>query len=492
MSLVKAQARALAELGGFAPDRVGAIELVCEEAFGLILERVSEPGHSQVRIDARLGALALELAFDDREIPPLEAAAVAAAPTLDRFDFEAASRALIRGIADAARWQPLGRQGNRLALVFNRPVAHISESAAPGSLERFDAQAPLAPEQAYHIRVAGEGGREGDWVSIARAMYRAYGFTYLSDDFYVPARIRALNHAAEVVSIVAEAENGDIVGHYALDMQGFGATAGEGARQLAEIGKAVVDPAHRGRGLMERMRAFTEAHARDLGLQAVFSEPTMAHPYSQRTNERLGAHACGVNIALVGVDMDLKSIEGAGQGERTSVLVYIKPLVPPVGRRIHPPALHRDMVLRTYRECGIPAQPAEPAGGPLPSESGLEVAYVGAADFGVICVHRVGGDLAPRLRAARDELVRRAGTRVIYLSVRLTDPGCPRVQPVAEGLGFFYSGLGPHFDQGHDVLRWQYIDVPVDFEALNAAGPFARAILDYVAADRQRVEHAPG
>jgi hypothetical protein len=58
----------------------------------------------------------------------------------------------------------------------------------------------------------------------------------------------------------------------------------------------------------------------------------------------------------------------------------------------------------------------------------------------------------------------------------------------AERLGFHYAGLCPLFDEGHDVLRMQHVNVPIDFSALAVAGVFAREIVDYVQADRARVD----
>lgn len=486
LALVHAHARALALLVGSDAARTAAIELACEEGFSLILDRVDGPTDSLVRVHATISALALEIAFDDREIPPLsthEHLGADDATSLEAIDLSAVARQLIRHSADEACWIPLGRQGNRLSLVFHRQDPDITASASPEQLVPFDEAAPLAPAQEYIVRVAGADGAD-DWAQIARAIYRTYGFSY-ADDLYIPDRIRELNRAGYVLSIVATTVQGEVVGHYALDVRGFG-QLGVTSCATGELGKAVVDPAHRSRGLMERMRRLTEERAQQLGLLAVFSEPTMKHPFSQRANERLGARACAVNLGLVGGTIELKGIAVADTAERTSLMVYFQPLVPPAARTIYPPPQHRAMLQRTYDGCGIPVtiiSGSEPTG-----DSDVRVTFVGGLDFGLIVVQRAGADIATALRAARDELVRRAGARVIFLDVRLDDAGCGGACMVAEQLGFFYGGLCPHFSEGHDVLRLQSIDVPIDVPALAVAGPFARDILDYIMADRARVE----
>jgi hypothetical protein len=77
---------------------------------------------------------------------------------------------------------------------------------------------------------------------------------------------------------------------------------------------------------------------------------------------------------------------------------------------------------------------------------------------------------------------------VIFLGLRLDDPGCPAACVEAERLGFFYAGLSPLFDDGHDVLRLQYIEEDIDVDALQAEGPFGREIAAWVKAERRRVE----
>jgi len=488
LSLIQSHALSLARLAGFDEARGLAIELACEEAFARIVERASiSPGVDPVRMRADLSALALTITFDDQALPAKrldEAASPQQMVELDEVDLGAVSRQLIRAAADSVTWTPLGRQGNRTQMVFNRPQRAIASMAPQAALQAFDEQAALAPPQDYIVRLATE---DADWHQIAVAMYRTYGYSYPLDDFYLPDCICELNRAGLVLSAVAVTATGEVVGHYALDVRDFG-QFGVKPPVTGELGKAVVDPAHRGRGLMERMRRFVEDEARQRGVVAAFSEPTMAHPFSQKANESLGSRACGVLLGLVASHLlELKAIDSPSAGQRTSVMFYLQPLLAQAPRRVHAPPIHRSMLWRTYAACGIEVEDAPPYG-PKAQHTELAAQYVPQIDIGLVTVRAAGDDVNQALRHTMQQLVRDAGARVIYLSLRLDDPGCPAACEAAERLGFHYAGLCPLFDEGHDVLRLQYVNVPIDFSALAVAGVFAREIVDYVKADRARVD----
>jgi GNAT superfamily N-acetyltransferase len=317
-------ARSLSTLGSFDDARTQAIELACEEVFGRIVERTSSsPSDAPVRIRAEVSPLALIITFDDQSAPAGsddDTDGVRADIDLEAVNLNLVSRQLIRAAADTVTWAPLGRQGNRTQMVFNRPQRAIASMEPETALQAFDEQVPLAPPQDYTVRLAGEAA---DWHPIAVAMYRAYGYSYPVDDFYVPDRIRDLNQAGLVLSAVAVSASGEIVGHYALDVQGFG-QFGMQLPYTGELGKAVVDPAHRSRGLMERMRRFVEDEARQRGMTAVFSEPTMAHPFSQKANESLGSRACGVALGMLASHLlGLKAIDSPMAG--TVRAVHVRP-----------------------------------------------------------------------------------------------------------------------------------------------------------------------
>ncbi len=489
LDLVQSLARALAGIAGFDSLRTPRILLACEEAFAGIVTRAAPDSTEVVRITATVSALSLVIDFHDRETPPAPDEEAPVQLDVDDSDDPALSglgRLLIRGAADEALWESLGREGNRLRLVFNRPRPDVAESASPEQLGRYDRTAPLAPEQAYTIRLAGE--REDDWFQISRAIFRAYGYTHPCDDLYFPDRVRELNRSERLVSVVATTGSGEVVGHYALELAGVMQQAG-GKGSSAETGFAVVDPAHRSRGLMERMRELIEAQARVHGLSGVFGQPVTTHVFSQRVNERFGSRVCALSLTLLSDNIRFRAIERKAPPQRESTLMYFKLLVDPPKRRIHPPAQHRDFLLETYAECSIPVE-VQADRPPEAQDSVVSAQYVAMLDVGLIRITRVGPDIGQALRLARNELARQAGARVILLSVRLSRPGCGAACDAAERLGFFYSGLGPFFDEGEDVLRLQYVDVPLDTGALQLASPFAHRLLKYIEADRARIEHA--
>lgn len=485
LPLLHAFARELALLAGLDSQRRNAVELACEETLAAIAERAAEDSPEPVEVDGQLTPLALLLTFTDRELPPPpDDQALPGGAEAARDDLLAGlGRKLIRASSDEAAWELSGREGNRVRLLFKRPTVDIVALAPSRSLQPFSEAEAAAPAQAYRIRRAGE---PNDWYQIARAIYRVYGYTYPFEDIYYPDRLAELNRSGRLVSLVAEAADGEVVGHYALELGGQGQVA-TGTCTIAETGMAVIHPAHRRQGLMEKMRARLEDEARALGLIGLFSQPVTRHGYSQLVNEKYGAFPCAASLAILGGPVQFRAPQDQELTQRESCLLYYKPLSAPAPRTVELPPRHRQMLLDTYAGCTIPVSE-----GALPAEEGPSVVsshFFAALGCGVIRVEKVGADIAAALRGARNHLCRVAGARVLYLTVRLTRPGSAAACAAAEPLGFFYGGLAPHFDDGEDVLRLQYLDVPFDIALLQMVSPSAARLLDYIAADRQRVEN---
>jgi anti-sigma regulatory factor (Ser/Thr protein kinase) len=384
----------------------------------------------------------------------------------------------IRQAVDEAHWASRGSAGMELTLTKQRPLADITRHVPAAELTRFRHDEPLAPAQTYVIRRL----RPEDAVGVAQCVYRSYGYTYSNADLYYPERIVHLNDTGHLVSVVAVDEAGAVVGHLALERPDLG--------PVAESGQAVVAPAHRGRHLLERLHTFAEDEARRLGLDGIVGYPVTTHVFSQKMEESIGAHLCGVALGQEPASVTFKEIVGKPLSQRVSTMFYFKFMAPPRPTRVHAPPQHRSMLERLYAALAVPVEFGAPA---TPAGRGHVTASLDRTwGFGEIHVGVVGEDTAAEIRRARLDLCETGGVEVVYLFLPLAQPGTPALCAAAEAEGFFWSGVGPRYAADGDMLCLQYLAVDLDLGLIQVAGPAGRELLDYVAADRQRVSSEGG
>lgn len=174
--------------------------------------------------------------------------------------------------------------------------------------------------------------------------------------------------------------------------------------------------------------------------------------------------------------------------QRESTLLYFKYLVPPPRTLVHAPPRHRAMLERIYASLGVPTAFREPAPAAASGTGRVTVSLDRSWGYGEIHVEVVGRDTAAELRRARQDLCGVAEAEVVYLYLPLAQGCTPELCEMAEADGFFFSGLGPRFASEGDVLCCQYLQGELDPGQLEVANPFARELLDYVVAERARVQ----
>ena len=368
--------------------------------------------------------------------------------------------------ADGAAWHWHGTRGTELQLLFHHAQAGATPAEPAPALEQ-------APEQTYTIRRFCDGDAHG----VVRAFYETYGYGYDVPALYEPRRLRELNKANRYVSFVALDESGEVVGHYALDV--------EPGLPIAEGCGAVVDPHHRGRRLLEKLRSAGEEYARSIGLAAYFTEPVTDHPITQLDSEKFGARITAISLGfsprtLVARHMDLTS-----EGQRQSLTLYVKPLRPPELRTIFPPPEHREMLARIYAGLEIPVEMQD--GAAPGGEGALHVSVIKPSQNATIVVERVGRDTLEIARQAIEDLTSLGAVATIYAMLPLEDPGTPYLSDALENEGFFFSGLAPWMLDGKDALRLQRLLSPVDTSQLTIASDSGRSLLAYIDAKLQPV-----
>ncbi len=117
----------------------------------------------------------------------------------------------------------------------------------------------------------------------------------------------------------------------------------------------------------------------------------------------------------------------------------------------------------------------------------VAVHYDKATGVGTIQVNRIGVNTIAECYQGWQDLTILAGAAVIGLDLPLSQGGTPFICDLAEQNGFFFSGVRPYFAPDGDFLRLQYLNAELDLERLRILSPFARELLDYVLAERERV-----
>jgi anti-sigma regulatory factor (Ser/Thr protein kinase) len=478
LPMARAYVRELAALAALSPEEqerlVEAAVVACTD----VIEHAFDPGEqAPITLSGALDPRTVTLGIRERGVPFDPTLAAADTPA----EAEDPGHGLVRGpswerlqhLVDEAQWLSHGSDGMELRLVKARPRTDVSEHLPAAELTPFHPQAPLAREQAYTIqRLLPEHA-----VGVAQCIYRAYGYSYPNADLYSPERIAQLNAAGQLISAVALDEAGAVVGHAALERP-------EPA-PIAEVGQAVVAPAHRGRKLLERMLELLDQEGPALGLRSLYGQPVTSHTRSQQVEEARGSTVSAVSLAHSPRAYTFRGITTAPLAQRESLLLWCRHLTPPGTVVVHAPPHHQRILERIYGELGVSID-RRPAGGARRAGH-TRVSFRRSWGYGLIRVDRVGSASAAEVRRALRDLCDAAGAEVVYLELPLDDPGTPALCEASERMGFFFSGVGVNFAARGDALRLQYLNCPLDVALVQVASDISHELLAYVAAERERL-----
>jgi hypothetical protein len=370
--------------------------------------------------------------------------------------------ARITAEVDEAHWRLHGKHGTELELAMARPPL-ISPPAAP----LYTQDIVAAPAQTYTIRRF----QPADAAGVARAFYLTYGYDYTFSAVYVPERLTALNAANDYISVVAVAEDGEIVGHYALRR--------DSGTPVAEGGGALVVPAHRGRDLLKRMRYAVENEARSLELAAYYTEPVTTHPRTQRESFEVGARVCALTLGGSPPSFLARHMDLTAKGQRQSFMLYFKTLQPRASRVIYAPQRHRAMIEKIYANLTLPVEIRD--GATTPAGKGeIRTSIAHGDGVATIEIASIGSETADLAAQTVNDLRSLAHLGALYALVPLEDPAAPQLSDALERLGFIFSGVGPWMIDGTDALRLQMPLTPIDMSVLTIDGEFGKELSGYV------------
>ena len=482
MRLVQDYIRGLAALARIPEEETQSLAQGVWEACRHRLQNAFDPDEPRTfTLVGELTPVALTLMLCDRGLPTdqslEEAASASDLLTSEEAYAHGHGLDLINHCVDEVRWLNHGVEGNELRLTkYLTGICHLEPSPAGAATQ----QQPITASEGssnYTIRLL----RPGDGIRLAQLMYRVYGYSYSNEDFYYPERLDHNLASGRHVGVVAVAYDGEIVGHAGIERPDFG--------PLAELGQLAVAPAHRGQGLQKLMGNQLQEEIQRLGLKGLYGEAVTIHTASQQASESRGLRVCA--IKLLDWQAQFKEVETLHPGiepetapQRESMVLYFKYLTPPGLARVCAPSQHREMLARIYAHLGVEVEFLETSNST--GFGNVAVHYDKAVGVGTIQVNHIGRDTLPEIYQGWQDLTQIIGAAVVGLDLPLAQGGTPSLCEFAEGKGFLFSGVRPHFAPDGDFLRLQYLRTEPDLDTLCLFSPFAQELLHYILKEKKR------
>lgn len=480
VSLAQQFASAFAARLGFDQRRRDSIELVVEELLALVLHYSFDDGKAsdgELSLECRLESPCLRIQVIDLGLPfDLSMVPEYRADTLDAMENTVAglSVCLLKHKTDQFRMLNHGQEGLRLEVTWFLPAEHIEAMDPPAT--RTDEGPSSLLQDAVPQRLD-----ERFAMQIARLVFRSYGYSYVYADIYYPERVIAYLRTGLLYSWGVVAASGELVGHLALMKESAGARA-------LEWGVAVVAPAWRGRGLMERMLRAVMDYAAARTEPVLFAHAVTAHIYTQKTCHRFGFLPYALLLGYAPASLQFKGLNDHPV-QRESTFLMLRAMQPMPRATLYLPPRYAPVlrVLLAQLEPPLPASCLHAGDLQAPWSQSVTVYEVSTAhciNIGRINIAVAGDDCAPLLWNETRRLARE-GIDVIYLTIDLADPGAARFVEIARQVGYSLAGLCPMMPFNYGLCLQFLCSCEVDMAGVQCDGEGTAWLRDQVRDDAQ-------
>ena len=377
---------------------------------------------------------------------------------------------LMKKCLDEVSFHNLGAEGMETHLVKYLKNRSIEDYLDEQELEQARLQHKEPPEThkvAYSIRRM----ELDEAVEVSRGAYYAYGYTYANENIYYPDRVRELNMHEDIISFVAAAENGEIIGHAALEFN-------QKDRSTAELGIAFVKPQYRGLGCLNQLCTHLLDFAKEKRLVGIVAQAVSSHPYSQKALRKYGFSECALTLSRAQA-LEFKDIKPS-LGQRESLVIQFLYVHPLEKLPVYPPPQHKAIIEKILGKLGVnfesfdcdcslnlPEQPAEVK----VSADQFSTASISVNVFGKNILHEVQ-------RSLKGLCLDRLET--IYLYLPLNNPLIAVTCSDFEKMGFFFAGVIPGSTEGSQLLLQYLNNQKFDYSKLVTASDLGEELLEYV------------
>jgi hypothetical protein len=378
----------------------------------------------------------------------------------------------LSGDAVDISWREWGIDGWELTVLRHCEAAQQAPLDAAGPAPTNAAPSPVSGSKELVVDLL----QPADAASVGRCFLAVYGHAYVHPEVFSPSRLLAEIERGDVISVVTRDSGGEVIGHLSLRRGP--------SRVVAERGEAIVLPAYRGHGLLERMtdRLFDEAPRRNI--TGIFAEPLTVHTFSQHNDERARMPVC---TALLGINPERfhpKNMPFPTTGQRQSYLRTFRFMIAPEPRVVAAPVRYRDILASIYDAQGVRFRFLDSAP-PSADRSRISV-HSNVRGLGTIAFDEIGLDVELELARTVDDMLA-FGAKTLVLSCPIDAAGLRDLVEAARAAGFFFCGIGPAFAENADVLLMEKLTEPLDVGKLQLLTDLSKRLVAFVDSDRQDV-----
>ena len=466
-----AYAQKLADIIGFSKKEQHQLELAIEEIFTNIIQHGFENNSQetfQVNFDITSNKIVVKflekgLPFDPSTLPDYS-------PDQITDSTKGLGIYLARKFADDITFRYLGRDGKETILTkyLRQQQTLIQNTVAETPVNK------AITDLSYQIRRV----QPEDGIPVARCAYRAYGYSY-ADHVYDPAQLLEQNNSGSLVSLVVRSEDDEEALGYG-DLRLYG--------EIAEIESIFIKPEYRSTRIFYKLAVALIEESRCQNLFGVFCLSVTSHIISQKGARFMGLTDCGILLGFM-PETEFKSMSLRTQ-HRVSVALEFAILKDRIPVTIYPPANHHLMISKIYTALKVPFLINDcPSNTPVPQESTIyDLEIQSDMNIAILRLSSYGPDATAIIREQITQCSRQT-IDVIYLYLNLEHPAIMNIAVEIEQMGFFFAGVLPAGLEGRDALIFQYLNVPLDWDEIKLAMPFARELLAYIRQEFQRIVH---
>lgn len=451
---------------GFEAERATRLQVVVEELIREARMRETATGTTgDVSVDVASDGISLHVDVVDHRLPLLP----------EQARHLPSRRLLALGFVDHLSIGFRGATGNVASCRLTAASQHGDDLV---DAEMLGPDAPDVPD-VEQAEIEVRPMTPADVDGLVRCVFRCYGYTYPNPSMYQARTIRRQLESGSMISVVAVAPSGEVVGHVACTFERPGDV-------IPEAGKMIVDPRYRGHHLAERLSRKREEISAERGIPGMWSETVTNHSASQRLAiERGGVEvglligSCPPNVSMVAMPQQ--------DSLRHSFLAIFTPTGPLAAATLTVPGYAADHVATLAGRLGIQREIRTESITPAKARSRIHSSASALAGAVEMRVEIIGRDITDQVTDVLDEYLAMAPA-VVHLHLCGADPAAAWAATELQRVGFAWCAWTPAFLPDGDSIRLQRVgDHPVDRDTIVCARPEGEEVRDFVIAQWIRV-----